>query len=151
MTHRLRLDRLLDMLRQFTAELEALRGVPRTDLLRNSDKVGNAKHCFIVAIEACNDIGNHIVASEGLRLPSDNADTFGVLAEAGVIAAEDEDACRAMARFRHRLVHLYWDVDPGRLFEYPQEGPVELRRFAADVARFASSQADRDTGSPPKS
>jgi uncharacterized protein YutE (UPF0331/DUF86 family) len=57
MTDRLRLDRLLDMLRRFTQELETLREVPEPGFLGNSHKVGNAKYCFLAAIEACIDIG----------------------------------------------------------------------------------------------
>jgi uncharacterized protein YutE (UPF0331/DUF86 family) len=40
-----------------------------------------------------------------------------------------------MARFRNRLVHLYWDVDDRRLHEYMQEGLSDIEEFANAILR----------------
>jgi len=42
-----------------------------------------------------------------------------------------------MARFRNRLVHVYWDVDDRRVVEYLQESLGDLEQFAAAVAGHA--------------
>jgi uncharacterized protein YutE (UPF0331/DUF86 family) len=43
-----------------------------------------------------------------------------------------------MARFRNRLVHLYWDVDDGLVCEYLAEGSLsDLERFAKAIAGFS--------------
>ncbi len=48
-----------------------------------------------------------------------------------------EAPLRAMARFRNRLVHLYWDVDDELVYEYLQTSLGDFDRFAAAVAEAA--------------
>jgi uncharacterized protein YutE (UPF0331/DUF86 family) len=69
-----------------------------------------------VIIEACLDIGHHVIAREGLRRPSDYQEVFAILGEAGVVPAELVSRLRAMAGLRNVLTHMYLDVDPGRVF-----------------------------------
>ena len=47
----------------------------------------------------------------------------------------DQMLLRAMAGFRNRLVHLYWDVDDERVHEYLQESTADLEHFAQAIAQ----------------
>jgi uncharacterized protein YutE (UPF0331/DUF86 family) len=132
---RARLDQMLSNLRRYLDVLRALGATPREAFLSNPDKVGSAKYHLVIAVECCIDIANHIIASENYRFPRDNADGFVVLVEQGILKAEDREALRAMARFRKRLVHLYWDVDDARVTEYLQDGLGDLQRFGDAIAR----------------
>jgi uncharacterized protein YutE (UPF0331/DUF86 family) len=76
-----------------------------------TSKQSSAKHNFIVAIEAAIDLANHLMSKRALRAPEDYADVFKVLADASVIDKGFSIELGKMARFRNRLVHLYWDVD----------------------------------------
>jgi uncharacterized protein YutE (UPF0331/DUF86 family) len=40
-----------------------------------------------------------------------------------------------MARFRNRLVHLYWDVDDARVHEFLRTGVDDMARFGERIAR----------------
>jgi uncharacterized protein YutE (UPF0331/DUF86 family) len=93
------------------------------------------KYRFIVSIEACIDVGEHIAASEGLRAPNDFADTFSVLAEGGFLQAESLPGLQDMARFRTLLVHGYLKVDDGRVVEILRTRLDDLDRFRSEVAR----------------
>ena len=135
MVDKAKLDQMLSNLRQYLGVLRELAAVPRESFLANRDKIGNAKYHFVIAIETCIDIANHVVASENYRFPKDNADSFVVLVEQGVVPAADKDSLTAMARFRNRLVHLYWQVENERLYEYLQESLADLERFRQSVAR----------------
>jgi Protein of unknown function DUF86 len=64
-----------------------------------------------------------------------NSDKIVVLSEHGLLPNGSRDALRAMARFRNRLVHLYWDVDDGRVHEYLQERLGDIERFGAAITR----------------
>jgi uncharacterized protein YutE (UPF0331/DUF86 family) len=135
MVDKAKLDQMLSNLRRYLDVLRGLAGVPRAEFLANPDKVGNAKYHLVIAIECCVDIANHIIASENYRFPNDNADSFGVLVEVGVLEPGARDALRAMARFRNRLVHLYWDVDDERVHVYLQEALNDIARFGEAIAR----------------
>lgn len=128
------LDLMLSNLRRYVAVLRDLASLPRETFLGNRDKVGNAKYHFVIAIECAIDIANHVIASENYRFPKDNADSFLVLVEAGLVDAGLRDRLRAMARFRNRLVHLYWEVDDPRVWEYLQTSLGDLDAFARTVA-----------------
>lgn len=130
-----KLDQMLSNLRRFLTVLRDLAALPREALLADSDKVGNAKYHLVIAIECCIDVANHIIASENYRFPRDNADSFAVLVEQAVLPAESRDPLRAMARFRNRLVHLYWDVDDAKVHEYLRDGLGDIERFGNAIAR----------------
>jgi uncharacterized protein YutE (UPF0331/DUF86 family) len=108
--------------------------VPQDEFLDNPDKVGNAKYHFVIAIECCIDVANHVIASENYRFPRDNADSFVVLGEHGVMDPIFAEQLGAMARFRNRLVHLYAEIDDRRVSEYLRESLADLERFAETVA-----------------
>ena len=131
-----KLDQMLSNLRQYTGALKALAAVPQGVFLADTDKIGNAKYHFVIAIECCIGIANHIIASENYRFPRDNADSFTVLVEQTVVTEDLKENLHAMAKFRNRLVHLYWNVDDVRIHRYLQESLPDFDRFAGQVARF---------------
>jgi uncharacterized protein YutE (UPF0331/DUF86 family) len=130
-----KLDQMLSNLRRFLAVLRGLAALSPEAFLADPHKVGNAKYHLVVAIECCIDVANHIIASENYRFPRDNADSFAVLVEQGLLPAGSRDSLRAMARFRNRLVHLYWDVDDARVHEYLRDGLGDIEQFGNAIAR----------------
>jgi uncharacterized protein YutE (UPF0331/DUF86 family) len=134
MVDRVRLEQMLSNLRTYTRVLEDLSRVPEPEFLASADRVGNAKYHFVIAIECCIDVANHIIASEDLRFPHDNADSFVVLVECGVLEESLREPLRAMAKFRNRLVHLYWDIDDQRVAAYLRDSLGDLQRFAHAIA-----------------
>lgn len=137
-----RIDRILSNCRQYLQSLERLRTVQRDDFLADPDRVASAKYHFVIAIESCIDAANHIISSELFRVPKDNADTFQVLAENGVLPEKRLPALVAMARFRNRLVHLYWDIDDELLREYLETRLNDFETFLTHVSAFLLSQPD---------
>jgi uncharacterized protein YutE (UPF0331/DUF86 family) len=129
-----RLDQILSSLKRYVGVLRKLAAVPQDEFLDNPDKVGNAKYHFVIAIECCIDVANHVIASENYRFPRDNADSFVVLGEHGVMDPIFAEQLGAMARFRNRLVHLYAEIDDRRVSEYLRESLADLERFAETVA-----------------
>jgi uncharacterized protein YutE (UPF0331/DUF86 family) len=134
MVDRAKLDQMLSNLGLYAGVLRGLAGVPRDRFLADPDKLGNAKYHFVIAIECCIDVANHIIASEGLRFPKDNADSFVVLIENGILTEDLRDGFRGMAAFRNRLVHLYWQIDDDRVYDYLQSSLDELEHFARTIA-----------------
>jgi len=131
-----RCDQMLSNLQSYLMALECLRDVDRDEFLANEDKIGNTKYHFVIAIETCIDIANHIIASEKLRLPTSNADSLSVLVENGILPADRGAALRAMAQFRNRLVHLYWDVSSEQLYQFLQECLSDFETVIECVSAF---------------
>ncbi len=125
-----KLDQMLSNLRRYLGVLRGLAATPREAFLGNADKIGNAKYHLVIAVEWCIDIANHVIASESYRFQRDNADSFAVLVAEGILPGESREPLEAMARFRNRLVHLYWDVDDLRIHDYLQEGLSDIESLA---------------------
>ncbi len=90
-----------------------------------------------VMIEACLDIGHHLIAREGLRRPGDYQDVFSILGEAGVVPAPLVPRLRAMAGLRNLLTHMYLEVDSARVFRFATEELGDVEAFVqAVVTRY---------------
>lgn len=135
MVNQAKLDQMISNLRRYVGVLQELARGPRQAFLDNQDKIGNAKYHFVIAIECCIDIANHVISSENYRFPNDNADSFVVLIENNILESDSEDSFRGMAGFRNRLVHLYWDIDDERVYEYLTESLPDLEYFAQAIAQ----------------
>jgi len=50
----------------------------------------------------------------------------------------DEDLgkrLQTMARFRNRLIHIYWDIDNDRIYDLLQEDVSDIEQFLAEYIR----------------
>lgn len=97
------------------------------------------RHLVQTAAQICIDLANHVIASDGLRVPRDYGDAFRVLAEAGVLDLALSERMVALAGARNLIVHLYAEVDDDRLaLSIRQGGLADLSAFAARVASLAT-------------
>jgi len=130
-----RIRALLDRLAEETANLRRLAAMSSAELLADPDRMAAVKYRFVVAIETCIDVGEHIVSSEGLRAPESFADTFAVVAEAGYLPIDVVETLQDMARFRNLLVHVYEEVDDHRVVEILHTRLDDLDGFRSEIAR----------------
>jgi uncharacterized protein YutE (UPF0331/DUF86 family) len=128
-----RLTRLLARIRQDLAVLRSYAAAHRHDLLADAARMGHVKYLFVTMIEGCIDSAQHVCASEGYGPPDTNADAMQALARNGVLAAELAATMADGVRFRNVLVHLYAEVDDGRVVDH-------LARLD-DVERFVLALA----------
>jgi uncharacterized protein YutE (UPF0331/DUF86 family) len=115
--------------------LKELSELPKDVFLLNPHYIGSAKYFLIVAIEAAIDMCNHVISRNRLRVPEDYADTFRVIGEAGFFDSEFTEKLVKMARFRNRLVHIYWNVDDEIIYRILRNNLNDLEDF---VERFVA-------------
>lgn len=96
-----------------------------------------------LAVEACLDIGQHIIADQGMRTPHDNRDIFVVLAEEGILTAEQLPALEQMARFRNLIVHDYAQIDNAIVYRILQTGLPDFVAFAARISEYLGQQSSQ--------
>jgi uncharacterized protein YutE (UPF0331/DUF86 family) len=131
-----KMSKLVSELRKSVDRLRATEGLPQDEFLDDPDKIGSAKYHFIVAIEACIDMCNHVISRNGYRIPEDYADTFQVMGEVGALDVAFTDELRNMAKFRNRLVHIYWGVDDQQLHEILKTHLGDFKKFLDSMANF---------------
>lgn len=134
-----KIKKLTSEILQALERLEDLRNLSEEDFLSDPHKIGSAKYNLIVAIEGMIDLCNHIIAKNNYRAPEDYADTFRVLAERGAFDQEYTDTLIQMARFRNRLVHIYWEVDDNELYRIIQSRLEDIHVFLRKWGEFLRS------------
>ena len=82
-----------------------------------------------LAIETCMDVADHIVADRRLRVPETGAESFEILAEAGLLATSLGTALASMVGFRNILVHDYARLDPAIVVRVLQKDLTDIERF----------------------
>lgn len=130
-----RLRFLLDRIGEETRHLRRLADQEPALLRGDPDKLAAVKYRFIVAIEAAIDACQHVIASEGLRAPTDFADSFAAVGEAGLLDEVPLDRMQDMARFRNLLVHGYARVDDDRVVSILRTRLDDLDAFRRALAR----------------
>jgi uncharacterized protein YutE (UPF0331/DUF86 family) len=132
--------KLVSELRKNVALLQDLSAVPEAEFLKDPDKIGSAKYHFIVAIESCIDMCNHVISRNGYRAPEDYGDTFRVMNEEGALEPDFSDELVNMAKFRNRLVHIYLDVEDKQVFEILQNRLNDFKKFIDSISLFLGWQ-----------
>lgn len=131
-----RIRKMVSSMRVAVRQLSDLSGLEEKNFLDDSHKIASAKYNFIIAIEAAIDMGNHIISQNGFRAPEDYADTFSVLGEYGVVSDEFAKELRKMARFRNRLVHIYWEVDDKQVYNIIRANIGDFKTFLNSISMF---------------
>ena len=108
----------IDRIRRFRRDLKDFGQIPRESFRTNRERQYAVLHAMQNAIEGCIEIASHIVSADRLGAPTDYAHLFSLLEENRVIPSSVAEAMRQMARFRNRIVHLYWDVDLDLVYGY---------------------------------
>ncbi|MBS3907545.1 MAG: DUF86 domain-containing protein [Syntrophaceae bacterium] len=113
--------------------LERIKIKRKEDFLKDQDMQDIACYRLLVAIEAALGLCYHISAKRLKKVPEGYAECFAILADAGIIQRELSESLQKMARFRNLLVHMYWKVDYGTLYELIQHNLKDLRDFSRVV------------------
>ena len=93
-----------------------------------------------MAIESCLNIGNRLISlyqfHRPIIAPETYADIFREIQKLGVVDQEFETSLIKMARFRNRLVHLYWEIDIEAIYGIIHENLEDFKTFEQVVVEF---------------
>ena len=124
--------RRLASLETYLDQLAPYRGIDADEYRADWKTQRIVERTLHLAIETCMDVADHIVADRRLRVPETGAESFEILAEAGLLQAPLGTALASMVGFRNILVHDYARIDPAIVVRV-------LGRDLADVERFRNA------------
>jgi uncharacterized protein YutE (UPF0331/DUF86 family) len=134
---------LLEDLRQALAVLARYRKtVARERLLVEVDAQNMVLFALYRAVQGCIDLGQHVIAERGLRVPSAYREVFRVLGDAGVLEGSLTERMERWGGFRNVIAHQYGAMDLERLVRALHDDLADLEEFAATMARLADSQIE---------
>ena len=126
----------LDKIEQNVSLLKEVATMPFSEFQQNPVNFQATQHLLQVAIEACLDIGSHIISAIGTRRPKDYKDIFLILGEEQILTAEFAKKLIHMASFRNRLVHIYLDVSIHEVYHIMQEDLGDFDEFSKQISEF---------------
>lgn len=118
------------------ARLEQLQHLTKDQFVSNQDTLDIACYRLLIAIEAALALCFHVSAKRLKKTPEEYAGCFSLLHEAGIISPDLCDRLQQMARFRNLLVHVYWTIDYGQIYEIIQTRLKDLRDFSSMITRL---------------
>lgn len=109
--------------------------MPSPEPAEDSPDPYRRRHLVQTAARISIDLANHVIASDGHRVPRDYGDAFRVLAEVGVLDGVLAERMISLAGARDLIVHLCTEVDDERLARAVRDGGLDdLSAFAARTA-----------------
>lgn len=95
-----------------------------------------AKQALLESIEACIDISNHIIATQGFRRPNDYKDIFLIMREQDILNKTLSLKLQEMAKFRNVLVHRYINLETERIFNLMENEIDDFKEFIKQILNY---------------
>jgi uncharacterized protein YutE (UPF0331/DUF86 family) len=130
------IEERLKLLREYVRDLRAEQDIT-FDRYREDKKLRRfVERTLQIAVEACLDIGNHVIAGERFRYPEDNADIFRVLHEEGIISDDLLTQLVKMAGFRNIVVRGYAKIDDAAVYGAFKKRLEDFEEFALAIVTY---------------
>jgi uncharacterized protein YutE (UPF0331/DUF86 family) len=131
-----KLSSRLSALESYLVELRSFRAYSREQFVREPALHHLAERYLHLACEAVLDIAQHVIADQGFTQATSYRNSVEVLEEEGIIDQDLSERLQRWMGFRNILVHLYLEIDHGRVYDAIQEDLGDLETFATSMAQF---------------
>ncbi|MBV7276704.1 DUF86 domain-containing protein [Clostridiaceae bacterium UIB06] len=119
-------------------KLRKLQNISKDIFIEDFRNVDSAKYLLQVTIEAMLDISNHIIARNRWGKPETNKESFEILASKDIIEKKYIDVYFSMAKFRNRIVHMYFNVNDEMIYDITQNNLEDFEAFIKAIVRNLS-------------
>lgn len=133
------LDRL-SRVRGYIKNLKELGSIPIEKFTSDFKATNSAERLLQISIEACLEIGNHIISRCGFERPKEYREIFLVLGKNSIIPYTFAERLIPMVKFRNRLVHLYWDVSKEDVYNIIKNNLSDIEEFIHHIAVFLEKE-----------
>ena len=135
-----RIKEHLKLLNKFYLLLLESKNLSYKEFVDNPIYYGSTERFFHLAIESCLNIGNRLIAlyqfTKPVTTPETYADIFKEMGRLGVVDHDFKQRLIKMAKFRNRLVHLYWEIDQDTVYRFLQNDLDDFKRFQQSVVDY---------------
>lgn len=132
------INAMIDIVEENMRLIEEIRSQDFGSFSRNFRDIQAAKHSLQESIEACIDIGSHIISEKGFQRPENYKDIYKVLEEEGIIDPVLSEKLQEMAQFRNLLVHRYTIIDTKRVYDIMSEDMKDIQEFIKKILKYTS-------------
>ncbi len=127
-------------IRKATKDMQQYTAVNLETFLKDTKLIDATKYKFLIAIEGCISICNHIASRIGKKVPESYSDCFNIIAEAGVISKKMAENLMKMVKFRNLLMHRYWVIDDRKVYQYSKDNLNDIEKFLDTTGKYLKEQ-----------
>jgi len=131
--YREKLEQKILFMQTNVTKLKKLSEVDKGIFIKDFRNVDSSKYLLQVTIEAMLDIASYLIARNRWGKPEDNKAHFQILADNNVIKIEDVDAYFLMAKFRNRILHMYFNINDEMIYDITQNNLEDFERFISNI------------------
>lgn len=131
-----KISRKLRSIKKYVAFLRSHTSATKEKLEENYELRSAIERNFQVAIESALDIGEIIISAEDLEKPEDYKSVILILGKHDILPKDFAEKFAPAAGLRNILVHMYEEVDVGKLHNYLQNNLEDINEFAKFVAKY---------------
>jgi uncharacterized protein YutE (UPF0331/DUF86 family) len=126
----------LNKLDEYLSILHRLQRYSFEEFVEDPEKYGSIERFLHLAIEAINDMGNHVIAELGLGVVNWYSDIPTIFAEKNYLTLTLKEKWIQMIGFRNTLVHEYIDIDRRIVYQVIQNNLKDLEELRKVFAQF---------------
>jgi len=134
-------NKILGSLQEGLNRLKSKQNVSIRDYQKDKDLQAIVERKLETSIQACIDIGNHIISHDELGIPNNYGEIFNILAQHGVIPDNVAGVMAKMAGFRNVLIHEYREIIIERVHNILQTGLGDFYAFAQHIIKYLEKKS----------
>lgn len=135
-----RIEEHLQRLNGYILRLRKYSQIDDNEFINDETKIAAAERILQLAIETCLNIGNRILSlaqsDSEILIPENYSDIFRMLVRLQIIDPDKLENFLKMARFRNRLVHIYWNIDSALLHTYLKENISDFEYYFKNIVDY---------------
>lgn len=135
MVNRLKVNTILKKLEGYVEDINSLKPISVEELKKDSKKEYAVAFLIEQIVNECINLGNHIVSSENLNIPTSYKKIFEILENNKFVSKEISEKMQRLVEIRNRIAHVY-----GYL---PLEELIEAVSLLTYVEKFARDLTER--------
>mgnify|MGYP000963931828 FL=1 len=130
----------LEQLGEYVSTLREYQQYDIEEIRNNRTLRGAIERYMEISLACMIDICEMIISTEKLRRPETYREVILVLGQYNILPEEFAKKLAPAAGFRNILVHMYADIDLGKLYSFLQNDIGDLELFAEYVAKYLISK-----------
>ncbi len=135
-----RIKEHLQRLNRYHLKLKSISNISGNAFISDDIKQAATERILQMAIESCLNIGNRLLSliqfEQPVVPPETYADIFIQLHQAGIIDSALSKQMVKMAKFRNRLVHMYWQIEPESVYRILKEDINDFQLYRDAIVDY---------------
>lgn len=135
----IKLQKQIELIDKYLTYLGQQEGVTKEEFMEDIKLQASVERWLQLSIECCINIGSILISMKKLHRGENFADIFVELNKANLIPDDLTKRLINMVKFRNRLVHAYWNVDPEVVYSILKNNLSDIKEFIGEVLKITQN------------